>query len=284
MVDFLHIRTLSFVTSFLAIVTFILMLNFYYKRKTYQGFKCWTISFLFISIGFLLLGLRDFIPAFLSIVIANSLIIISVILIIQGLIIFCTAKKSIIVDIISFIFFIVPFSYFMFLNNLAIRIILVSLFLAFFFLRAAVIVKINLKRVLEKVDNILFLTFVIIGLWFFCRAILKIFQYPDNISNLMNEGIITQFTFIIYDFYLVFIFAGFIIVNTQRIEKDLKESQKEVKLLTDFLPICANCKKIRDDKGFWTQVEKYISDRSKIKFSHGLCPECLAKLYPELTK
>ncbi len=196
--------------------------------------------------------------------------------------IFCTAKKSFIVDIISFIFFIVPFSYFLFFDNLTIRIILVSLFLAFFFLRAAVIVKMNLNRVFEKVDNILFLTFLILGLWLFCRAILKIFQYPDNISNFMNEGIITQFTFIIYNFYLIFIFAGFIIVNTQRIEKDLKESQKDVKILTDFLPICANCKKIRDDKGYWNQVEKYISAHSKIKFTHGLCPECTAKLYPGL--
>ncbi len=69
MVDFLHIRTLSFVTSFLSIVTFILMLNFYNKRKTYQGFKHWTISSLLTSLGFLLMSLRDFIPAFLSIAI-----------------------------------------------------------------------------------------------------------------------------------------------------------------------------------------------------------------------
>jgi len=47
------------------------------------------------------------------------------------------------------------------------------------------------------------------------------------------------------------------------------------------MPICAGCKRIRDDKGYWHQVEAYISDHSEAAFSHGLCAECLAKLYPE---
>lgn len=45
--------------------------------------------------------------------------------------------------------------------------------------------------------------------------------------------------------------------------------------------ICASCKKIRDDKGYWEQVEVYIRDHSEAEFSHGLCPECMKKLYPD---
>ena len=63
----------------------------------------------------------------------------------------------------------------------------------------------------------------------------------------------------------------------------LKEAQEKIKILSGLLPICVSCKKIRDDKGYWNQIEVYISDRSEAEFSHGICPECAKKLYPELT-
>ena len=72
--------------------------------------------------------------------------------------------------------------------------------------------------------------------------------------------------------------------NRER-EKDeliskLVASKEEINELRGMIPICANCKRVRDDKGYWESVEKYISDHSKIQFTHGICPECMAKLYP----
>jgi hypothetical protein len=55
----------------------------------------------------------------------------------------------------------------------------------------------------------------------------------------------------------------------------------EVKTLTGIIPICSGCKKIRDDKGFWDQVENYIAHHSLAQFSHGLCPDCIKKYFPE---
>jgi signal transduction histidine kinase len=66
----------------------------------------------------------------------------------------------------------------------------------------------------------------------------------------------------------------------QRTEK-LQEAVSKVKILSGFLPICASCKKIRDDKGYWNQIESYIRDHSEAEFSHGICPDCAVKLYPE---
>jgi len=63
---------------------------------------------------------------------------------------------------------------------------------------------------------------------------------------------------------------------------DLQKASGQVKLLSGLLPICASCKKIRDDKGYWNQIEKYIGDHSEAEFSHGICPECAQKLYPEI--
>jgi PAS domain S-box-containing protein len=61
----------------------------------------------------------------------------------------------------------------------------------------------------------------------------------------------------------------------------LKNSLAKVRALSGLLPICASCKKIRDDKGYWNQIEAYIRDHSEAEFSHGICPECSMKLYPE---
>lgn len=60
----------------------------------------------------------------------------------------------------------------------------------------------------------------------------------------------------------------------------LKDALEEVKTLSGLLPICASCKKIRDDQGYWNQIESYISQHSELEFSHSVCPECLKKLYP----
>ncbi len=61
-----------------------------------------------------------------------------------------------------------------------------------------------------------------------------------------------------------------------------KRAEEEIKTLRGIIPICASCKKIRDYKGYWNQIEAYIRDRSEAKFSHSICPKCSIKLYPDL--
>jgi PAS domain S-box-containing protein len=61
---------------------------------------------------------------------------------------------------------------------------------------------------------------------------------------------------------------------------ELQKTLAEVRTLRGILPICASCKRIRDDKGYWNQLEAYIRDHSEAEFSHSLCPECIKKLYP----
>lgn len=65
--------------------------------------------------------------------------------------------------------------------------------------------------------------------------------------------------------------------------KKLQDALDHIKRLKGLLPICASCKKIRDDRGYWTQIESYISDRSEAEFSHHICPDCLKKHYPDYT-
>ena len=67
-----------------------------------------------------------------------------------------------------------------------------------------------------------------------------------------------------------------------RLIGELTDALSHVKELKGLLPICASCKKIRDDKGYWQQVETYIKQRSDAQFTHGICPDCAARLYPEV--
>jgi len=64
--------------------------------------------------------------------------------------------------------------------------------------------------------------------------------------------------------------------------QQLQAALANVKSLSGLLPICAGCKKIRDDKGYWSQVESYVQKHSEATFTHGLCPDCIKKYYPEL--
>lgn len=74
--------------------------------------------------------------------------------------------------------------------------------------------------------------------------------------------------------------------HEELVEKNasLEKALREVKTLSGLLPICSSCKKIRDDQGYWQHVEKYIQDRSGADFTHGICPECLHNLYPDIAK
>ena len=62
---------------------------------------------------------------------------------------------------------------------------------------------------------------------------------------------------------------------------DLRDALAKIRTLRGLIPICASCKKIRDDDGYWHQVEVYVRNHSEAEFSHGICPECADKLYSE---
>jgi DNA-binding NtrC family response regulator len=71
-------------------------------------------------------------------------------------------------------------------------------------------------------------------------------------------------------------------IEREKLIKELQHALANIKTLQGLIPICANCKNIRDDKGFWNQVESYISEHTDAEFTHGVCPECAKKLYGDL--
>lgn len=84
-----------------------------------------------------------------------------------------------------------------------------------------------------------------------------------------------------------FLLVGIVFSNSRQqivIEKQLSgklsKTLSEIKQLRGLLPICASCKNVRDDKGYWEQIEVYVKDHSDANFSHSICPSCMEKLYP----
>jgi hypothetical protein len=67
----------------------------------------------------------------------------------------------------------------------------------------------------------------------------------------------------------------------EKVIAELQQALGEIKTLRGIIPICSGCKKVRDDQGYWRMVEVYVRDRSEAEFSHGLCPECVAKYFPK---
>ena len=68
----------------------------------------------------------------------------------------------------------------------------------------------------------------------------------------------------------------------EQLIQECQEALVTVKRLSGLLPICASCKRIRNDRGYWQQIEQYLNEHSEATFSHGLCPECARRLYPDL--
>jgi hypothetical protein len=82
-------------------------------------------------------------------------------------------------------------------------------------------------------------------------------------------------------FFLLFIFYRYEKQRAKNIAL-IRKAFDEVKVLSGLLPICASCKNIRDDEGYWNQIESYIHKHSEARFSHSICPECSKELYPDL--
>ncbi len=94
-------------------------------------------------------------------------------------------------------------------------------------------------------------------------------------------GILMVFT--VCTLLLAFFIALNISEGAREAAETLLKLKEEVKTLSGIVPICASCKKIRDDKGYWDKVETYVAAHTEAKFSHGLCPVCAKKLYPQYT-
>ena len=116
----------------------------------------------------------------------------------------------------------------------------------------------------------------------------QIYQFSRAHEQYELDEVLSIFIFLVFSFSFFAIrrwmevhrILGELLVKNEKLEKAFAE----IKQLRGIIPICASCKKIRDDEGYWHMVEAYIQDHSEAQFSHGICPECFNKVYPEFRK
>ena len=134
------------------------------------------------------------------------------------------------------------------------------------------------------------LLFVLLGILVWTvSARYDIMERVLNFSNAHENWEVDEFVFLsIYFMFALLVFAARRWLEVRRSERELareteelQEALNQVKQLQGILPICASCKKVRDNEGYWQEVEAYISEHSEAQFSHGLCDACLERLYPE---
>ncbi len=150
--------------------------------------------------------------------------------------------------------------------------------------------KYKLIGIIENL-NTLHLLFISILLTTIIVSISSLFFHGEITYDYIVTGLITALIVTGIILKILYLYQDKLkkeINSREKVEKakhelilDLEDALNNIKKLSGLLPICASCKKIRDDKGYWNQIEIYIKDHSDADFSHSICPDCAKKLYPD---
>ncbi len=143
---------------------------------------------------------------------------------------------------------------------------------------------------LHEISKISGWSYIVTGFIFiFFGMLIDITDNFDNLNRyvIIGDTIYQSFLEKVVGYLMGFLLLAFgifkwlptIAESTKQTRKNLEDTVDELKLLSGLLPICASCKKIRDDKGYWNRIEFYIEKHSEAQFSHGICEECSDKLY-----
>ncbi len=287
-------RLLFIIVSVVTVLMALIMLFFKSTRKTYPGFTRWTWGACVMAAGFIFLILRGVINDYISILIVNTSFPLAVVWYLDGMREFLGLKRMAVTMYIFPLISLIGCSVFYFVSdNTAWRNFIMSAAVAVPNGVMAYLIFRHSPRRESAFYPIIGAVIFINGLLILIRSV-WVLTLPE--FNVMSESPVQIGYFIALILLQIAGTISFILLNSERLERELEQAdarlkqtvedlQKalfEVKTLGGLLPICANCKKIRDDSGYWHQLEAYISTHSHAEFSHGTCPECARKLYPEL--
>ena len=281
---FFEMRTIFVMSSLVLATLAICYIYIYSARKTYPGFGLWTAAAIVGTVGIALISLRGVLPDFITIILANTLILSAIIILNRGLIRFCHKSQMNALDASSILIMIVGFFILTYIfPDIRLRIICISMLAALYWGRGAVAAYLYLPHVLLKQNYFLVGVLAILAVHSAIQAISTYF-FETPLTDLLQAGVLQGSSMAFQTMARLILLIGMISLNSQRLELALAEARKEIKILEGLLPICANCKKIRDENDRWQHMEIYITDHASVEFTHGLCPECLRTLYPEFAE
>jgi len=290
----LDIKTLFVANALVAVFMGCALAFFRATQKTYPGFGYWTLATLIIPLCYLFFLLRGFVSDLISIVLANAGFALASVFLLEGSRRFLKRPAIPRAYYLLPVFVLLACAHFKYVQDSAVW-RNASVTTVIFFMSWAngweflAMTHFQSRRLYKTLAVILFLY----GALVLARAVV-LFTLPSY--SLMDPTPVQTIYFLVVTVFQLSWGMGIIMMNSHRLTEELLGTQAnlnrtvstlertlaEVKILSGLLPICAGCKKIRNDQGYWQQIEGYIQEHSQAQFSHGLCPECAKRLYPEL--
>lgn len=284
MISLLDIRTLLLINAIISIGLTFSLIYIYFCRKKYPGFLHWTLATAMSAMGLILIGMRFHWPDALSILLGNSLIFTSIILIPRGLASFCGITQKRPLDIPLLALFIAGYVYFTYADNQATaRIIIFYALSAVFWGQTLFMSLRELPKVLPGINWLLSGASGLLLLLSAIHALATLFFEPAS-TDYFNTGLLQSASLLLWPLFRLVINLSLIILNSQRIEHDLSQASQEIKALQGLLPVCSHCKSVRDDEGEWQTLEDYLDHNTQVQITHGMCPHCMTKLYPDFAR
>jgi len=270
----LDIRTLVVMLALSSLGSAVIIFIIYKLYSEVPGTLLWAYGGFIISGSLILLSLQGILPDLVTIVIANTTLIYGLSITLSGMRVFVGRSSSLKITLTTPLA-VVPllFWYLEIEPSLVIRTVVCSLAIAGF---SGVIAYELLRETRNKgktAQRLSGLVYAVNAAFYLVRIVFTLIQSPSG--SFLMSGTVTAGLFVWLPIYIIGVTAGMTLMISERL-------QAEIKTLGGLLPICTHCKKIRDDNGYWNQVESYIREYSKAEFSHGICPECAEKYYPDM--
>ena len=288
MLHSLDIFTLLAAGTVASVSTAVLLIFFQMHQKTYRGFEFWIVSSLLVSLGYATLIFRPVSHLWVNVIVSNLSFTLTAAFRAQGVLRFMSGSS------LSKVFLILyP------LTMLVALLVLLgtgataahrNLVFSLGIFPLICLISREFIRHHPEGKGSLYISAAFINAFFGVMMILRaIIWFFNQEQDFINLGLMNSIHFLMVIAYEIGLAIFFLMMNSQRMEQELQDSMEELKLtmgkvktLSGLLPICASCKKIRDDEGYWGQVEVYIRKHTDAKFTHGICPDCARELYPDI--
>ncbi len=234
---FLDIRTLFWACGTVSFFLAVPMLYTSIRRKTYAGFHLWTAAFVVNGTGMMLLSMRSYLPDLITVIVANTFLIAHLSMIRRGIFHFFGRRSRSATDILPTVLIVLFFLHYTYAKpDVNMRIILISTFLSVLYLQNGVWVFPGHSKKVWGGNRLLSWTFFSAAGWFAMRAFITLF-FEGQIADFMTSGTLHGLTVLVYCLTSILIMTGLLTLNSQKMEMELRESEKRYRLLFNQSPI-----------------------------------------------
>lgn len=280
----MDIRTIMLVIAAVGVTLALTMVYLAATRQTYAGFRLWTWAMVMLALGGLFIGLRGLVPDLFSFTLAHSALASFSALVWLGLRRFTGGKTNFVVAFTPLPLVAATFSYFLWVQpSVRMRLFLSAVYLALYFLPSFIEARRRLPAVLGQNDLLLSMG---LGLMAGCSLVrIVVFAlHEPGIEEFLSAGVFEAVSMLVYLLAVLITCLGIIKINAQRLENELRQTRRDLETIKSILPMCSNCKKVRDERNHWRDIETYLQAQSGATVSHGLCPDCIRALYPDIAE